>query len=129
MVLTADSINAARDRHQHWELTTEAIPAALLGELCEATASSCRPVFEAEDGLAGWRYRIPPCTAFAGRTPSVGGGQFWLVLAGDAAVGGCDPLPANSCIFVGPEEPAFAGASGRVGAELVCLQFRRRARD
>ena len=29
----------------------------------------------------------------------------------------------------GPEEPAFAGASGRVGAELVCLQFRRRARD
>jgi hypothetical protein len=50
------------------------------------------------------------------------------VLAGDAAVDGGDPLPANSCIFVGPEEPAFAGASGRVGAELVCLQFRRRAR-
>ena len=40
-----------------------------------------------------------------------------------------DPLPANSCIFVGPEDPAFAGASGPVGAELLCLQFRRRARD
>jgi len=60
---------------------------------------------------------------------SAGGGQFWLVLAGDAAVDGGDPLPANSCIFVGPEEAAFAGASGRVGAELLCLQFRRRARD
>ncbi len=42
---------------------------------------------------------------------------------------GGDPLPANSCIFIGPEEPAFAGASGRVGAELLCLQFCRRARD
>jgi len=80
-------LNAARDRHQHWELTTEVMPAALLGELCEATAVSCRPVLEAEDGLAGWRYRIPPCTAIAGRAPSAGGGQFWLVLAGDAGMG------------------------------------------
>ena len=75
-------LNAARDRHQHWELTTEVMPAALLSELCEATAVSCRPLLEAEDGLAGWRYRIPPCTAIAGRAPRTGGGQFWLVLAG-----------------------------------------------
>jgi len=45
-------LNAARDRHQHWELTTKAMPAALLGELCQATAISCRPVLEAEEGLA-----------------------------------------------------------------------------
>jgi hypothetical protein len=51
------------------------------------------------------------------------------VLACDTAVDGGDPLPANSCIFVGPEDPAFAGASGPVGAELLCLQFRHRARD
>ena len=62
-------LHAARARHQHWELTTEAMPAALLGELCQATAISCRPVLEAEDGLAGWRYRIPPCTAIVGRAP------------------------------------------------------------
>ena len=122
-------LHPARDRNQHWELTTEAVPAALLGELCEVTAISCRPVLEADDGLAGWRYRIPPCSAIVGRAPSAGGGQFWLVLAGEAAANGGDPLPANSCIFVGPEEPAFAGASGRDGAELLCLQFRRRARD
>jgi hypothetical protein len=102
------------------------MPSALLSELCDATAISCRPVLEAEDGLAGWRYRIPPCTAINGPAPSAGGGQFWLVLAGDAAVEGGDPLPANSCIFVGPEEPAFAGGSGPLGAELLCLQFRRR---
>jgi hypothetical protein len=105
------------------------MPAVLLGELRQATTISCRPVLEAEDGLAGWRYRIPPYTAIAGRAPSAGGGQFWLVMAGDAAVDGSDPLPANSCIFVGPEEPAFIGASGPVGAELLCLQFRRRAPD
>ena len=64
----------------------------------------------------------------AGRAPSAGGGQFWLVLAGDATVDRGDPLPANSCIFVGPDDPAFAGASGPLGAELLCLQFRRRAR-
>jgi hypothetical protein len=121
-------LNAVRDRHQHWELTIEGMPAALLGELRELTAISCRPVLEGEDGLAGWRYRIPPCTAINGRASSAGGGQFWLVLAGDAAVDGGDPLPANSCIFVGPEDPVFAGASGPVGAELLCLQFRHRAR-
>ena len=116
-------LRAARDRHQYWELTTEAEPSALLDELCEATEISCRPVLEGEDGLAGWRYR----TAIAGPAPSAGGGQFWLVLAGDAAVDGGDPLPANSCIFVGSKEPAFAGASGPVGAELLCLQFRLHA--
>ena len=129
MPANREALNAARDRHQHWELTTEAMPSALLGELCGATAISCHPVFEAEDGLAGWRYRIPPCTAIAGRAPSVGGGQFWLVLAGAAAVDGGDPLPANSCIFVGSKERAFASASGPVGAELLCLQFRRRTRN
>jgi hypothetical protein len=97
--------------------------------LREATAISCHPVLEAEDGLAGWRYRVPPRTAINGPAPNAGGGQFWLVLAGDAAIDGGDPLPANSCIFVSPDEPAFAGASGPVGAELLCLQFRRGARD
>jgi hypothetical protein len=68
----------------------------------------------------GWRagatgYR----TAIAGRAPSAGGGQFWLVLAGDAAVDGGDRLPANSCIFVGPEDPAFAGAAGPVGGRIA----------
>ncbi len=122
-------LHAARDRHQHWELITEAMPSALLGELREATEISCHPVLEAEDGLAGWRYLIPPCTAINGREPSAGGGQFWLVLAGGAAVDGGDLLPANSCIFVDADNAAFAGASGAVGAELLCLQFRRRARD
>jgi len=60
----------------------------------------------------GWRagatgYRLAPRLPGARRAPAVA--KFWLVLAGDAAVDGGDPLPANSCIFVGPEDPAFAG--------------------
>jgi hypothetical protein len=102
------------------------MPAALLGELCEATAISCRPVLEAEDGLAGWRYRIPPCTAIAGRAPrpaADNSGWCWrATLRSMAAIRRCRPI-------VGPEDPAFAGASGPVGADLLCLQFRRRARD
>ena len=35
-----EMLNAARDRHQHWELTAEAMPAALLRELCQPTAIS-----------------------------------------------------------------------------------------
>lgn len=124
-----EALQAARDRHRHWETTTEATPSALLDELRATRAVSCRPVLEADDGLAVWRYRIPPSTAIAGRAPSAGGGQFWLVLAGEAAVAGGDPLPANSCIFVGPNQSAFTGTSGAAGAELLCLQFRRRARD
>jgi hypothetical protein len=119
-------LHAARERYRHRELTIATMPAALLGELGEMTAVSCRPVLEAEDGLAGWRYRLPSGTAITGPAPGAGGGQFWLVLAGEAAVAGGDPLPANSCIFVAPHDPAFVGASGPVGAELLCLQFRRR---
>jgi hypothetical protein len=100
-------LDAARDRHQHWELITEAMPAALLGELCQATAISCRPVLEAEDGLAGWRYRIPPCTAIAGRAER----RRWPILAG---AGGprsmvairCQPIPASSSARRIPPLPA-----------------------
>ena len=72
-------LNAARDRRQHWELSTAAMPSVLLGELCEATAVSCRSILEAEDGLAGWRYRIPPWTAMAGPRAER---RRWPILAG-----------------------------------------------
>ena len=120
---------AARARHRHRERTTAATPSALLDELRETPAVSCAAVLEAEDGLAVWRYRMPPGATIAGPAPNAGGGQFWLVLAGDAAIDGGDPLPANSLVFVGPQDPAFTGASGPCGAELLCLQFRRRAPD
>lgn len=122
-----EALHAARDRYQHGEVATQPQPSALLGELRELAAISCRPLLAGEDGLAGWRYRIPPRTAISGPAPSAGGGQFWLVLAGDVTIAGGAPLPANSCLFVGPEEPALASAAGPVGAELLCLQFRRRA--
>jgi hypothetical protein len=93
-------LNAARDRHQHWELTTEAMPAALLGELCQATAISCRPVFEADDGLAGWRttaYRLAPRLPGAHRAPAVvNSGWCWRAPPRSMAAIRCRPIPASS---------------------------------
>ena len=66
---------------------------------------------------------VPNVRRLATWLRGAGGTVAWVVPGGD------DPLPANSCIFVGPEDAAFVGASGPVGAELLCLQFRRRARD
>jgi hypothetical protein len=47
----------------------------------------------------GWRagatgYRLAPRLPGARRAPA--GGQFWLVLVGDTAIDGGDPLLANS---------------------------------
>jgi hypothetical protein len=115
-IVAGKSGNAARDRHQHWELTTEAMPAALLGEPFEATGISCRPVLEAEDGLADWRYRMPPCTAIAGRalTPAVANsGWCWRAMPQSMAAIRCRPIPASSSAQRIPPLPAPQALSAR----------------
>jgi len=119
-----DQLNAARDCHAHWEATSEAFPAPLDAELRATTAITCRTILEGEHGLATWRYRVPADARVGGPAPNAGGGQFWLILAGSLAVAGAALLPANSCIFVEPEDAAFDGTAGPAGAELLCLQFR-----
>ncbi len=124
-------LNAARDRHQHWELTTEVMPAALLGELCEATAVSCRPLLEAEDGLAGWRYRIPskrkmgwragatgyrlaPRLPGARREPAVANsGWCWRATPRSMAAIRCRPIPASSSTRRIPPLPGPQALSAR----------------
>jgi hypothetical protein len=64
-----------------------------------------------------------------GPEPSSGGGQFWLVSAGSAAVAGGALLPAQSCVFVAPEDAAACLIAGPGGADLICMQFPKRARD
>jgi hypothetical protein len=38
-------------------------------------------------------------------------------------------LPVNSCVFVGPDDVAMAMTAGPLGADLLCMQFPKRARD
>jgi hypothetical protein len=38
-------------------------------------------------------------------------------------------LPVQSCIFVAPEDAAATLCAGPGGADLICMQFPKRARD
>lgn len=73
------------------------------------------------DGLGAWRWHLGEGDAFEGPDPAEGRGQFWLVLAGTLQ---CEAvLGRKSCLFVGPEEPAFRGRAGAGGLHILALQF------
>ena len=80
-------------------------------------------------GSGTWRYTVPAGGSVVGPEPSSGGGQFWLVSAGSAAVAGGALLPVQSCVFVAPEDAAACFIAGPGGADLICMQFPKRARD
>ena len=117
-------LRASRDRHAHWEATTD--PESPMDEaaLQGVSAISRRQILEGPYGLASWRYQLPPGGALAGPDPAEGGGQFWVVLSGALSVAGSAFLGVNSCVVVGPDDGALDVISGPGGAEALCLQFR-----
>ena len=121
-------LRAARAKFQHREATCGPLPPLTDNELAELTTSSSTAVIaEAPDGLGSWRHVIPANGRLTGQDPATGGGQFWLVAAGMAALTGRALLPVNSCIFVGPDDVAASLWAGPNGADLICMQFPRRA--
>ena len=64
-----------------------------------------------------------------GPDPVSGGGQYWLVSGGSASVPGGELLSPQSLVFVGPDEAASSLTAGPGGADLICMQFPKRARD
>lgn len=78
------------------------------------------------DGLGAWRHAVAPGAALTGGDPALGRGQYWLVTRGTLRHGG-ETLPAMSCVFVHPGEAAFAAEAGPAGAEVIAMQFPRRA--
>lgn len=76
------------------------------------------------DGLAAWRYRLAPAALITGPAPAVGGGQYWLMLAGSLRYAG-ETLGRLSCVFVHPDDPAFSSAVGPDGADVLVMQFPR----
>jgi hypothetical protein len=117
-------LRAARDRHTHWEATTDPVPPLSEAALTAMTEITGMQVLEGEHGLASWRYQVPPGATLTGPDPGVGGGQFWVVLAGTSSAAGSDFLGVNSCMFVAPTDDALAATAGPDGAELLCVQFR-----
>jgi hypothetical protein len=123
-------LREARARYQHREATSEPLPPLSEAELAALTGVSSAEVIEAgKDGLATWRYTVPASGSMTGPDPASGGGQFWLVSAGSACVPGGALLPVKSCVFVGPRDGAAVLTAGPLGADLLCLQFPRRARE
>jgi hypothetical protein len=123
-------LREARARYQHREATCGPLPPLTERELAILTAPESGAVIaETPDGLGTWRYTVPASGSVTGPDPSGGGGQFWLVSAGSAAVGAGALLPAQSCIFVAPEDEAACLIAGPGGADLICMQFPRRARN
>ncbi len=123
-------LREARARHQHREATCGPLPPLTDSELARLTDTSETAVIEpARDGLATWRYTVLAGGTVTGPAPAAGGGQFWLISAGAAAVEGSAFLPPQSCVFVPPDGPSARLIAGPSGADLLCLQFPRQARD
>jgi hypothetical protein len=123
-------LREARARYQHREATCGPLPPLTNQELASlTTATGGAVIAETADGLGTWRYTVPANGSVTGPEPATGGGQFWLVSAGSASILGGALLPVQSCIFVAPEDQAASLLAGPGGADLICMQFPKRARD
>jgi hypothetical protein len=121
-------LREARARFQHREATCGPLPPLTDAELAALTGVNAAAVIEeTKDGLGTWRYTVPSNGTMIGHDPSTGGGQFWIVAAGTAAVAGGTLLSVNSCIFVGPDDSSAKLTAGPIGADLICMQFPKRA--
>jgi hypothetical protein len=122
-------LREARAKYQHREATCGPLPALSDAELAALTQASGGAVIEeTKDGLGTWRYTVPADGSVTGPDPATGGGQFWLISAGSAAVGNGAMLSVQSCAFVAPEDGAATLFAGSAGADLICMQFPKQAR-
>jgi hypothetical protein len=123
-------LREARARFQHREATCGPLSPLTDAELAALTNVDHTAVIEeTKDGLGTWRYTVKADTVAIGPDPGLGGGQFWLVSAGSAHVPGGALLPVNSCLFVAPDDAAMEIFAGPMGADLLCMQFPKHARD
>lgn len=123
-------LREARAKIAHREATCGPLPPLSVAELASLSEVKTEAVIEeTEDGLGTWRYTVPAGGSVTGPAPATGGGQYWLVSAGSAAVPGGELLPPQSLVFVGPDEAASTMVAGPGGADLICMQFPKRARD
>lgn len=90
-----------------------------------AGATTTRLLDGYDDGLSAVLLRLGAGQRGTGPDPADGGGQYYLVVAGDVRVEG-KALPQWSCAWVAAGERAPALEAGQEGAEVVIAQFPRR---
>jgi hypothetical protein len=76
----------------------------------------------AQDGLAGWSYRIAPFEAVILPDPASGGGQYIIVRRGTIVADALEMGPL-SCAFIAPDDAPQAVTALDEGADIVVLQF------
>ena len=124
------SLREGRAKYPHREATAEVKQVLTETELVRLAENTAEPILPAaEDGVAAWRYRLAPGASLTGPEPGLGGGQFWVILAGSMTASGGELLPVKSCVFVPPEEAPLAPVAGPMGTEILCLQFAARPRN
>jgi hypothetical protein len=100
-----------------------AVPVATANERMAASAPQCGALIGPhEDGLAAWRYVLPPGSQVRGPEPAAGGGQYWLALSGSGDVSS-ESMSSLSCLFCSPDESARRVTAGPDGVTLLVLQF------
>ena len=93
------------------------------GALAEMDGIEQEVILPAEDeGLAAWNLRMAPNLEFTGPDPSLGGGQYYIVMNGTLIHDGAD-YEKWSCVFVEPPENGLALRSGPEGLEVLILQY------
>jgi hypothetical protein len=120
----ARDVLRAQRRGPHREAVAAPQPTLSPDALARCATVACDDLIALEsDGLAAWRYRVPPHAAVTGPNPNASRGQTWLVVGGSAVPRGDASLSAPTCLFVYPHETPLAIAAGALGAELLCLQY------
>lgn len=104
-----------------WQTTTAPMDPAATSEGPARVEELLEP---RADGLGAWRHLLPPGGALTGPDPRQGMGQFWVVLGGSL-----DGMPPLSLMFIPPEDAPCRSLAGAEGAELLVLQYPRRAAD
>jgi hypothetical protein len=99
---------------------------AVAGPLAPATEPAEVLLGPEPDGMTARRYVLAPGEAVSGWDPAEGRGQYWVVGAGSMTHAG-EHLPKLSCAFVYPDDASFAAVAGPDGAEVIAMQFPRRA--
>ena len=78
-------------------------------------------VAEQSDQVAVRRVRLPPGAQSSGLDPSLGWGQFSMVIAGSLVHAGAN-LGRWESLFASPDEPAPVLHAGPEGADVLCLR-------
>jgi len=89
---------------------------------CDALACDVLIALE-PDGLAAWRYRVPPHLSISGPAPRASRGQMWLVVGGALARPDAPELHAPSCLFVFPSDPALAATHALLGNLYIAYDW------